>query len=86
MTPAEEDRELWRNFMESSVEKLRFDMAASQKQLTWETWKFAVSLLVALAVVAGASAAIATYFARPAGPVYYIIQAQPLTEMPAPRP
>jgi len=71
VTPEEEDRELWRDQAMVNIEKMRRD-------IKWENRKFMVSLLVALAVAAGAGAAVATYFGKPAVTTnYYTIQALP---------
>lgn len=64
--------------MTINIEKMRLDIAAHQKQLDWETRKFIVSLLIAAAAIAGASAAVGNYLGnRPSQPQTIIIQQPP---------
>lgn len=51
MTPAEEDRELWRDQILVNIEKMRADMK-------WENRKFALGLFVAFAVAMSAASAV----------------------------
>ena len=52
--------------METNIEKLRADMAAQQKQLAWETRKFTVSFIAAIAAGIGAGVALTNWvYSRP---------------------
>ncbi len=54
--------------MTVNVEKMRFDIAETQRQAErnqrWETRRFVVSILLASAALLGAGAAIGNYFTR----------------------
>lgn len=54
MTPAEEDRELWRRQMEVDIDYKR-------GLLRWEPWKVVASFVVATAAVVGVTAGLIGY-------------------------
>jgi len=62
------EQELRINQMIVNIEKMRADMqsdlAKQQQHLNWETRKFVVSLIVAVAVAAGAGASVMSYIDR----------------------
>jgi hypothetical protein len=66
LTQAQEDLEpqLRVDQMTVNIEKMRADMAATQKQLDWETRKFMVQVAVGIAAAFAAGAAVATYLSH----------------------
>jgi len=54
--------------MTVNIERLRADLAMQQRQLSWETTKFAMSLVLAAAALVGAGAALGNYIGRQQSP------------------
>ena len=63
LTQEQEDREheLRVDQMAVNIEKMRADISAQQKQLDWETRKFFVQLIVAIAAAVGAGVALGNW-------------------------
>jgi hypothetical protein len=62
------ERELRVDQMAVNIEKMRADMAMQQKQLAWQTRKFVVSFVVAIAASVGAGVALTNWVNSRAAP------------------